>query len=296
MTISQNLSIGEIINCLADIPTSHPRTSTIYKVLDNVTRDLVRTSKFSDQAGSASSLGSFGDIRFPFTRMGAVDTLDLFGLDELIIFAFYWTNRRRYRVVADIGANIGLHSILMSRCGWTVKAYEPDPIHADLLKRNLDLNCIRDVEISIAAVSDKLGRLEFVRVLGNTTGSHLSGAKKNPYGELQRFFVDVVAIEKIMMLVDFVKMDVEGQEATIILSTNAKHWAQTDMMVEVGTSENAGTIFEHLTSLGVNAFAQKIGWGRVVSVHQMPSSYKEGSLFITSKAQMPWSDTGDTSG
>ena len=65
----------------------------------------------------------------------------------IIIFSYYWTNRKRYKNVADIGANIGLHSILMSRCGWQVTAYEPDPIHCDLIKRNLDLNNVKSVNL-----------------------------------------------------------------------------------------------------------------------------------------------------
>ena len=288
MNLTQNLSIGEIIECLPDIAIFHGRDSKIYKVFDNVARYAAHAFCFNKKSGPANFMGGFGDIRLPFIKMGAIDSRDLFGLDELIIFSFYWTNRDRYRAVADIGANIGLHSILMSRCGWRVMAFEPDPIHANLLRNNLDLNHITSVELIEAAVSDKPGKLEFIRVLGNTTGSHLAGAKHNPYGELQRFPVDVVSIQNIMCSADFVKMDVEGQEAIIILSTDLNHWTGTDMMVEIGTAENASVIFEHLSCLGVNAFAQKLGWERVVSVHEMPNSYKEGSLFITQKKQMPW--------
>jgi FkbM family methyltransferase len=221
--------------------------------------------------------------------MGAVDSLDLFGLDELIIFAFYAANRNRYQRAADIGANLGLHSLLMSRCGWQVTAFEPDPVHADLLARNLALNgADKAVRLERAAVSNQTGTLEFVRVLGNTTSSHLAGAKPNAYGELERFPVPVRAIADIMPTVDFVKMDAEGQERTILLATTAAHWAKTDMMVEIGSPENAEAIFNHLTSLGVNAFAQKLGWGRVASLADMPTSYKGGSLFITRHSAMSW--------
>lgn len=288
MNISENLSISEIIECLPGIANAHARTAKIYKILDPLAKYLVQNSGLTDPDGSAISLGNFGEMRFPFTRMGTIDSLDLFGLDELIIFAFYWTNRHRYKRVADIGANLGLHSLLMSRCGWQITSYEPDPIHADLLRRNLQLNNVTTVELVEAAVSDKAGTLEFVRVLGNTTGSHLAGAKSNPYGELVRFPVDVVAIDTVIASADFVKMDVEGQESTIICSITADHWDNTDMIVEVGTEKNARTIFEHLKKFGVNAFAQKLGWQQVQSVNEMPASYKEGSLFITSKSSMPW--------
>jgi hypothetical protein len=60
------------------------------------------------------------------------------------------------------------------------------------------------------------------------------------------------------------------------------------MMVEVGTSENALVIFEHLKTLGVNAFSQKLGWQLVSSLEDMPTSYKEGSLFVSMKQSMTW--------
>lgn len=280
--------LNEIIEALPDISGQHARNSRVYALLERAASQAVRASQLTRTEGACINLGGFGKIDLPYYKMGAIDTLDLFGLDELIIFSFYWSNRHRYKKAADIGANLGLHSILMSRCGWQVSAYEPDPIHAELLRRNLKLNDTTNVELFEAAVSDKPGTLEFVRVLGNTTGSHLSGAKANPYGELERFPVKVLAIDDIMSSVDFVKMDAEGHERTIILATNADHWRDTDMMVEIGSAENAQAIFEHLETLGVNAFSQKLGWQQVVSLEDMPMSYKEGSLFLSTKSSMPW--------
>lgn len=106
--------------------------------------------------------------------MGAIDSLDLFGIDKLVIFAFYWSNSGRYKRTLDMGANIGLHSIMMSRCGFQVTCFEPDPHHFSLLTRNLSDNNINSVTAVNAAVSVKEGTMEFVRVLGNTTGSHLA--------------------------------------------------------------------------------------------------------------------------
>jgi FkbM family methyltransferase len=281
--------LSDLINALVTVPSQHARSSALYKFLDPVARAAVLASAYTRTDQAVESFSTFGSVAFPFTKMGAVSTLNLFDLDELIIFAFYWANRNRYRRAADIGANLGLHSILMGKCGWQVCAYEPDPKHAALLKRNLALNQSHTVELVEAAVSDKPGTLEFVRVLGNTTSSHLSGAKSSAYGKLEKFPVRVEAIADIMPTVDFVKMDAEGQEKIIILGTTAAHWDQTDMMVELGTAENARAIFDHLQKLGVRAFAQKLGWSEVKSLADMPTSYKDGSLFITRLAAMPWS-------
>ena len=287
-TFPPSLSLGEIIEALPALAAQHARTSSSYKALDERARSAVSASGLTGEAEETVSLGCFGPIVFPFRRMGAITTLELFGLDELIIFSFYWVNRHRYRRAADIGANLGLHSILMGKCGWNVKAFEPDPAHTKLLRCNLDLNGSASVELIEAAVSDEPGMLEFVRVLGNTTSSHLAGAKNDAYGPLERFPVRIESIADIMPTVDFIKMDAEGQEKIIILGTSAEHWDNTDMMVEVGSEDNAAAIFEHLRKIGVHAFAQKIGWSLVESFDDMPTHYKNGSLFITRKPAMPW--------
>lgn len=287
-TMTKPSSIGEFIDMLPSLSEEHARTSDRYVILDELARAVVASSGLAKESEERVSLGCFGDIVFPFSKMGAISTLDLFGLDELIIFSFYWVNRGRYRNVADIGANLGLHSVLMGKCGWNVKAYEPDPAHTKLLRRNLELNGSSSVEIIEAAVSDRRGMLEFIRVLGNTTSSHLVGAKDSAYGLLERFPVRVETISDIMPSVDLIKMDAEGQEKVIILETESSHWSGTDMIVEIGSEKNAIAIYQHLELMGVNAFAQKIGWGKVRSVKEMPTSYREGSLFISSGGRMPW--------
>lgn len=287
-TVTKPSSIGEIIDALPALSLDHACSSDRYKVLDDVARSVVAASGLAMESEEKVSLGSFGDVVFPFSKMGAISTLDLFGLDELIIFSFYWVNRGRYRKVADIGANLGIHSILMGKCGWNVKAYEPDPAHTKLLRRNLDLNGSASVELIEAAVSDKPGVLEFVRVLGNTTSSHIAGAKNNAYGPLERFPVMVESIGSLMATVDFIKMDAEGQEKVIILGTKSSHWSSTDMIVEIGSEENAIAIYEHLQVIGVNAFAQKLGWRQVRVLEDMPMHYKHGSLFISQREEMPW--------
>jgi FkbM family methyltransferase len=280
--------INRILNSLPSIYKEHARNNCLYEILDQVAKLGIKKSGLRNGGNNQIKLDGFGQLNFPYYKMGSIDTLDLFGLDELIIFSFYWTNRNRYKKVAAIGANLGLHSILMGRCGWVVDAYEPDPIHTKILEKNLVLNQIDKVTLHQVAVSDVCGELKFVRVLGNTTGSHLEGSKVNLYGELERFKTKVVSIDSIMDGIDFVKLDAEGQEKNIILGLNARYWGSIDMIVEVGSADNAKLIFEHLKTLGVKMFSQKLGWQQVNSLDGMPISYKDGSLFITVKHQMPW--------
>jgi FkbM family methyltransferase len=277
-----------LFQALPTVSDHHAPSSSLYALLKDTARSLA-LSNFSDQEAVAKQFPPFGDLVFPYHEMGAINSVNLFAIDELIIFSFYWLNRKRYRRVLDAGANIGLHSIILSKCGYDVRAYEPDPIHFEILRNNLALNDCSGVETVEAALSTEEGESEFVRVMGNTTGSHLAGAKANPYGELERFSVKVEPIQPLFRWADLIKLDVEGHEKDILLATTHCDWMNTDALVEVGSPENAESIHQHFAKSGVNLFAQKTNWQLVRTLDDMPTSHRDGTLFLTCKEAMPWS-------
>lgn len=279
--------LRDLLVALPELRALHRRDSRTYAVLAGQARQAVR-ALFAGSDDKPRAFGPFGALRFPYASMGAVDSLDLFGFDELIIFSFYWENRGRYRRVADLGANIGLHSFCQARCGFEVRCFEPDPVTFAALTANLSRNDLGGVTPIRAAVSAAAGEAEFVRVHGNRTGSHLAGAKANPYGDLERFKVDVVAFEPIARWADLLKIDVEGHEVALIESTDRAVWAGVDAMMEVGSADNAAAVYRHLTSIGVNMFSQKRGWQAVRDSSDVPANHREGSLFVTLKPEMPW--------
>ena len=285
-------TLDALLCSLPELAAYHAPASRFYGQLKGIARAEVKR-RFGPDAEGPQEFGPFNKLTFPYYSMGAITSLDLFGLDELIIFAFYWANRHLYTRVADVGANIGLHSIILDRCGYEVRAFEPDPIHFERLVANLKANGCYNVKPIQAAVSAKAGVQDFVRVLGNTTGSHLAGSKPNPYGNLERFPVPVKAIAPLMEWADLLKIDVEGHEAAILEATSANQWTGTDALVEVGTAENAAAIFAHLSNENVNMFAQKLNWDKVRSVADLPTSWREGSLFVTTKPAVPWMDPRD---
>jgi FkbM family methyltransferase len=282
-----SIILEKLLLTLPSLASCHSPDSQVYGLLKLMARKEVERL-FSSTDGQSSRLGPFGEIVFPYHKMGAVDSLNLFDIDELIIFSFYWANRGRYKRVLDIGANIGLHSIILSKCGFEVRAYEPDPGHFAVLERNLLLNNSSNVQAFNAAVSNETGEKEFVRVLGNTTSSHLAGSKANPYGQLERFPVKVDAIGPLMAWSDLIKIDAEGHEKDMLLSTNEEQWLRTDAIVEVENENNAAAVFDHFRHPGVHLLSQKIGWNEVQSVGDMPTGYREGTLFVTCKSEMPW--------
>lgn len=273
-------TFNEFIQTMPRIIETHKRGSDAYNLLQKLLRKEIELLFLSDER--YRNIQPFGIIDFPYHKMGNVDTLNLFDLDEIIIFSFYWQNRQRYKNVADLGANLGLHSIILSKCGFQVRAYEPDEWHFSLLEENIKNNQCTNVALHRSAVSDSDGEVEFTRVLGNTTSSHIAG-DKIPYGELETIKVKTYEFKKIIREVDFIKMDVEGHELVLLSSTTHEDWDSTDAMVEISNEVNARGVFEFLNSIDVDMYAQKVLWQKVQKLEDMPTSYKEGTLFISNR-------------
>lgn len=219
----------------------------------------------------------FQGLNIPFVSFGNVTSDDLFADKECEIFRFYRENKDRYRKALDIGANIGVHTCLMLRQGWHVRAFEPDDGHNRVMAQVINDNAIHGPFVSCyaVAVSDHDGTETFVRVKGNTTGSHLKGDKQ-PYGELEEFEVETVDCLPLFAWADFAKIDCEGHEARLLLTVTDE---KCDFMVEVGSHNNADAIYNHFAGKR-GMWAQQSGWGPVLRLSDVPKHHSEGALFI----------------
>jgi FkbM family methyltransferase len=289
MTNTNSCLIDDFFKVIVLNPENCSTSSPQYRIWRAALAHEIK-ARFSGAVSSKKRFGPIGPLSLPYFEMGAITSLELFGLDELILFAFYNANRDRYRRVVDFGANLGLHTIILARCGFEVRSFEPDPVHLTQLRCNLKLNQI-ETDLIEAAVSLENTRAEFVRVKGNTTGSHLAGSKRGLYGELDRFEVTVTAAAPHLAWADLAKIDIEGHEAELITGLPSQTWLETDAVVEVGTSENAQAIYKFLIDTDVKMFSQKTGWDQVVEPSDMPTSHREGSLFLTGKTLMPWKNS-----
>lgn len=217
---------------------------------------------------------NYRGVDIPRVSFGAVTSDDLFCDKEQALFDLYERNKDRYHRALDIGANIGVHSIMMARLGWSVRAYEPDTYHMSLLMTNtLVHGVVAAVEQS--AVSNYDGEADFIRVMGNTTGSHLAGLKK-PYGDLEVSRVKVVNASALFAWADFAKIDAEGAEADIVSVMPPT----CDAVLEIGNEKNGRFIWAWLCQHKRRAWAQRTGWGRVAGLMDVPWHHSEGALFI----------------
>jgi FkbM family methyltransferase len=283
----QKSILDSLFKLLPKVKNSHAPSTELHNFLKlSLRKEIVEI--FSDNIGN-NPFGPFGDLHFPYFSMGNIDSLNLFDLDEIIMFSFYWQNRHRYKKVLDVGANIGLHSIIMNKCGFDVSAFEPATNHFSRLQENLLLNDI-DMCAHNVGVSNHTGELEFILVKGNTTGSHIAGAKAAPYGELERYKIPVVNFENLLEDVDFVKMDIEGHEKEVICTLPVELFQKFDLMLSIHDEENAKAIFNYFSKHNINMFSQKTNWGKVRTLDDMIVTHHDGSLFVSCKEEMYWGD------
>jgi FkbM family methyltransferase len=246
-------------------------------------------------------------IELPYYPMGKIDSLDLFGFTELMILQIYRENtslelqrkgqvitqaesyawKPRWKNVLDIGANIGLHSILMAKYGMNVDAYEPQPDIFKQLRQNVDANKLHSrITLHQAAVHNtRLHKMKMTVVENNLTGSHLEGFKDS-YGPRHTITVKVVNCADLWEGKDFAKIDSEGNEAQLALTMGEETMKHMDCIMEVRNEQNARIIFEHFYKIDVAIWAQKIGWKRVLALSDMPHINREGSIFIGHEP--PW--------
>ena len=279
--------LQDLISKIPSLRSELYRGSCVYSLIESQVLKDVETY-FGLNSSCRVDFSGVGVIHLPYFSMGNINTTHLFGLDELVLFSYYMINKGKYKKVADIGANVGLHSVVLAKLGYIVSAYEPDPVHCREFLKNIKSNEVSGrVELFCNAVSDVVGEVAFTRVKDNTTGNHITGAK-NPYGQTDEFLVRTLGFRDILLESELVKIDVEGHEAVLITCTESKDWDGTDAFLEVGSKENAKKIYEHLNNLGIPMFSQKIGWSRVRAPEDLPSHHREGSMFITKQKDMTW--------
>ncbi len=130
--------------------------------------------------------------------------------------------------IVEIGANVGLFTLLMCKCvgaRGSVHAFECDPTLARLARDNLEINGFSGIgTIDERAVSKANGKLEFRAALRHRGGGTLV-ADLQQIPELTEDERETIAVQAVTLdhfaakgdrKIDFMKIDAEGAEADII--------------------------------------------------------------------------------
>lgn len=128
-------------------------------------------------------------------------------------------------VFLDIGANVGLFSILMARNNSTIKihAFEPIPLNACLFEASLHLNNIESVKLNRCCVGDSSGEVEFSLAIDSAYSS-LHDTGRLP--ELRKIKTTITALDDYierneLERIDIIKIDVEGAEMLVLEGARA---------------------------------------------------------------------------
>lgn len=116
----------------------------------------------------------------------------------------------------DVGANIGLSTILMARLADTVFAFEASPKNAIFLRKNLELNRIGNVRVHVNAASHEAGSVR-IHEAGFGAGSHVVSSGHVAAHELSTVEVECLTLDSLdLPRIDFVKIDAEGHEPNVL--------------------------------------------------------------------------------
>ncbi len=112
--------------------------------------------------------------------------------------------------VFDVGANVGYYSLLASLLTGekgSVYSFEPLPENISYLKKHIELNKLKNVNVVENAVSNKVSKLRFTAT-NNRSMSHISNE-----GEIE---IETTSLDEFIKagnpFPDLIKMDIEGAE------------------------------------------------------------------------------------
>jgi FkbM family methyltransferase len=283
----QNLDLKNIVESIFRLIPSIRQQLSLDSELCLTLNKIVR-AYFSNYTSDVLNIIPFDGMIWPHTNVGSgtFTSYDFFSLHEMPIYCFYWINKNNYKTVFDIGANIGIDSVILSRFGYEVYSFEPDPTVYEILTKNLRLNQCKNVHTFQKAVSNNSEIVDFIRVEGNTAASHIQGSR-DFYGESKNIKIETIAFCDIGVQPDLMKINVEGHEKHIVPSIDYSLWKNMDAFIDTHNRENSVAMFDYFSKGNINIFAQRLGWQKVKRFEDMPIENTEGYIFVSKKPEMP---------
>ncbi len=129
---------------------------------------------------------------------------------------------RDYETLLDVGANMGVYSMIAGLKGLTVYAFEPESENYALLQRNIFINGLRNVKAYCVALSDKPLRLSnlYLSAIAEAGSCHSFGENvgTNLEKKEDRYAQGCIGmrIDDLGISPDYIKIDVDGIEHKVI--------------------------------------------------------------------------------
>jgi len=147
-------------------------------------------------------------------------------LDALIIKEIFHDNdyhitHAQYKTIVDIGSNIGAFSVLAAKLNPNadIYSYEASPATYKLQIDNLRANNITNVHPFNLAICDKNTTLKFYDHQASGLSSLYPKRTDSQLKKVKSISLKTIIIKNNIRTIDFLKMDCEGAEYAIILSS-----------------------------------------------------------------------------
>jgi len=124
------------------------------------------------------------------------------------------------KIVVDVGANIGNHTVYFSKIceAKMVYAFEPQKEIFDILKKNIEINELsHSVKLFNMGVGKEHGYGSISVVDPNNYG--MTRLNKDANGQIEIVSLDSILLEKVPK-VDMIKIDVEGMEVDVLIGAD----------------------------------------------------------------------------
>ncbi len=142
-----------------------------------------------------------------------------YGYYEEELTRFIESTLHRGSVMVDVGANIGIFSLLAASLGAACHAFEASPDNCAALRRNIALNGFTGITVHECALSDHSGEATFYlyeeRGARNNSGQNAL-FRRGTGREIRVPMMTLDAALRDLPQVDFIKSDVEGADFLVL--------------------------------------------------------------------------------
>jgi FkbM family methyltransferase len=174
-------------------------------------------------------------------------------LNEVLYHKIYTEQFPINGVVVDIGAHVGLFTIYAASRSEKVLCYEPDPHNSEVLKRNVELNSLKNVKIFQQAVGDRTGTRKLSVCATKSYGHTLCQSDASDLAgtiDVESTTLQDILISNGLKRIDFLKVHCEGAEREIFSHAPKEVLEKVSSVVIKCSSSNREELVELLLKHG----------------------------------------------
>ncbi|WP_020614757.1 FkbM family methyltransferase, partial [Sediminispirochaeta bajacaliforniensis] len=180
---------------------------------------------------------------------------------EIFLFEDYCINFTRSNpIILDCGAHLGFATLYFKKDypESRIVCFEPDPNNYEVLERNIKKNNLKNVDIVKKAVGSKNDTVKFYRAIDMSMGGSITDRLERKNLKVEHFDVQMVDIKEYLEnKIDFLKLDIEGNEDDVIIDCGSLLRNIQYLFIEFHTGEDLpisrlGKILSVLDNNGFN--------------------------------------------